>query len=852
MPNMWDQISPDDFFRRMAAAQGGGGGGDPPNWDLVQTSGNQLAQKLVQYGLQTDQGAKTFGLGLSTFNTKFNDGARFFNKTMKETGSAFTAELLAGSKTVQEVTAEFEKTRQAIEANNDLEVHQKELYIQQVKAMEDWVQKDTIVQFKQKQMAENADKIKKGFDALDSTVLKMVKTYQGSSDGLSTATNMAQTGISLAGSTAEKAGGLMQKAAPALAMLGPAGMIAAAGLSVIGTVVGAAGAAMREIAEKAMPIMNAQIQAMSKSYMDATSTGALFGGGMSEMIKTSADAGISMGTFSNIIKNNASDLAKSGLGIAEGAKQVAGVGKIMRDNGTTDQLLKFGISLEEQGGLVAQTVARMRAGGGGAVDQTKVAEATAKYAKDLKTLGDLTGEDVKSKEKAAKEASNNLAFQIELAGMAPDARDKIQAAMVSMNDIERKAFVERMINRGELMSEETNMMASQSDAYNKKTKQMYDEALSGKLDFGRQIEINTEYGESMKKDMLGMKDLAFAAVAGVDSVAGIAKNAVSLLSDSLTQTPEALAAALAARQKLDKTVAEGGDPITTKFAEIVKEGEALRGKLDQLVGTGGAMTLYLDAVKLSTTTMLDVVKKFTGEETSGEAKARTEQEARNKKDREQIGGQLGAAAKGGPAISSGNMISRFLGADDQTNMRSKLATFDPQQIEAMAKDQGVSVEDLLKTVGVKNIDELKKIREQEDSLLKGRTRVGKFAEGGLASGSMDGFIAQLHGTEAVLPLDNPATMAKIRDSLFGGSANSVMNPESEEAMMATQSAAFAEKTKQMFAEVMKGSELDRVTADASSALQERMTQVMERGFADMVKVMSDIAYHTENTSVRVA
>ena len=82
---MWDQISPDDFFRRMAAAQGGGKG-DAPDYSMIQTAGNDLAKKLIHYGLQTDQGAKTFGLGISTFNTKFNDGARFFNKTMKESG----------------------------------------------------------------------------------------------------------------------------------------------------------------------------------------------------------------------------------------------------------------------------------------------------------------------------------------------------------------------------------------------------------------------------------------------------------------------------------------------------------------------------------------------------------------------------------------------------------------------------------------------------------------------------------------------------------------------------------------------------------------------------------------------
>lgn len=852
MPNMWDQISPDEFFRRMAAAQGGSGGGDAPDYSMIQTAGNDLAKKLIHYGLQTDQGAKTFGLGISTFNTKVNDGARFFNKTMKESGSAFTAELLSGSKTVQEVTAEFDKTRHAIANNLDLTNKQKELYIQQVKAMEDWVQKDAIVQFNQKKQAENVAKVTKTFDFLDSTAGKLLKTYQSSSDGLNLATNLAKDGLSLAGSAAEKGGNMATKFGSALQGAGPIAAVFGTILSVGGTAVGLLGAAAREVAEKAMPIMGNQIQAMSKAYSDATSTGAIFGNGMTEMVDTAAEAGLSMSTFSGIIKNNASDLAKSGLGIAEGAKQVASVGKIMRDNGTSEQLLKFGVSLEEQGGMIAQTVAKMRAGGGGNVDQAKVAEYTAKYAKDLKMLGDLTGEDVKAKEKAAKDAANNLAFQAELASMAPEQRTKIQDSMTAMTALEQKAFMERMINNGELMSEDTNMMASQSKAFADKTSQMFTDAKNGVLDITKQAELNAQYGEAMKQDMLNMKDVAKAAFAGVESVGNLAKNAMEQLTQSLTQTPEALAKAKEAREKLERTTAEGGDKLTQKFAEITREGESLRSKLDALVGTGGAMNLYLEALKISTTGMLDVVKKFTGVETSGEAKARSAQEAKDKKDREQIGSQLGAAAKGGPGISSGNMISRFLGADDQTNMRSKLATFDPQQIEAMAKDQGVSVEDLLKTVGVKNIDELKKIREQEDSLLKGRTQMGVFAEGGLASGSMDGFIAQLHGTEAVLPLDNPTTMAKIRESLFSGAnASSVMTDVDE-----SKAKQVAEAITALKADIAKYDidqiETTKSARDTNTEMQDRMAQIMERGFADMVKVMSDIAYHTENTSVRVA
>jgi hypothetical protein len=827
--------------RGGANPNGAGGGRADFNFDTLQTSGEKLADKLIEYGLRTDQGAKLFGVGLSTFNTKFNDGAHFFNKTIKESGAAFTADLLSGSKTVQEVTAEFEKTRQAIVGNLDITDQQKELYIQQVKAMEDWVQKDAVVQFNQKKYSELTGKVTKTFEVLDSTVGKMIKTYQGSSDGFNTAANLAKDGISMAGGAAQKAGGFISNAGAALGMIpGPAKLVGI-GLQVVGGVLGLVGSAAREVAEKAMPIMQNQMNAMSKAYSDVTSTGALFGNGMTEMIKTSADAGISMGTFSSIIKNNAGDLARSGLGIAEGAKQVAGVGKIMRESGTQEQLLKFGVSLEEQGGLVAQTVAKMRAGGGGAVDQSKVAEYTAKYAKDLKTLGDLTGEDVKSKEKQAQEAANNLAFQQELASMAPEQRAKIQDAMKNMTALEQKAFMERMINNGELMSEDTNMMASQSKAFADKTSQMFKDAQSGVLDLGRQTELNTQYGEAMKQDMLAMKDVAKAAFAGVESVGALAKNAMEQLTQSLTQTPEALAKAQEARAKLEKSVAEGGDPVTAKFAQITLEGEKLRSKLDELVGTGKAMDLYLAAVKQASELMLGTVGKFTGGDKFVE-KQRDEVNTKDNMNWEKMG--LGENIESGFARSIeiatkgvGSVLSA-IGIDAVKNL-----AYDMQKERVEAED---------KYMQERGAGADKEIIPPSINNLLQAIGLPRFADGGFASGPDSGFPVMLHGAEAVLPLDNNESMAKIKDALFGGSSNSVINPESEEAMMATQSAAFADKTSRMFNDAMQQITASTSSTDASTALQEKMTQVMERGFADMVKVMSDIAYHTENTSVRVA
>lgn len=104
----------------------------------------------------------------------------------------------------------------------------------------------------------------------------------------------------------------------------------------------------------------------------------------------------------------------------------------------------------------------------------------------------------------------------------------------------------------------------------------------------------------------------------------------------------------------------------------------------------------------------------------------------------------------------------------------------------------------------------------------------------------------------MLPLDNPTTMAKIKESLFGGAnASSVMADVDD-----SKAKQFSEAIIALKADMAKYGidqvETTKSATDSNTAMQDRMAQIMERGFADMVKVMTDIATHTENTSVRVA
>ena len=843
-------------FNRRSSTTGGGapaGGRDDLNFHHIRTSGADLAKSLTNYYLKTDQATKNFSTGMETFGKKLLDGTKGFNHTLKASGARFAEQLKNGEITAQDFAASIEQNKKALLDMKNAGVINRDQFIDLGRQLIRLRNETLTTAAAYERMEPVITAASKTWKLFDDTALRMVRSYQGSSDGFSTAANMARDGLSLMSTGAEKAGGYVAKFG---GILSNSGNPMVAGLGVVASAAGvgleAFGAISREVVEKAFPIFQTQITKMSASYNMAASTGALFGQGMTEMVNISSDAGLGIETFSKIIKENSEDLAKSGLGVAEGAKQVAGVGKIMRDSGTREELLKFGYSLEEQGGLIAQTIAKMRAGGGGAVDQQKVAEATAKYAKDLRTLADLTGEDVKTKQKQAQEAANNLAFQQELAQMAPEQREKIQRAMEAMAPIEQKAFMERMINHGNLMSEETAMAESQSAAFATKSRTNYELALAGQLDQGRQIQLNTEFAGAIQKDMLKAKDIAFAAFAGVETVGQLAKNYNDMLKQALQFTPEAIEANRKAQEELAKKAAAGGDPLTEKFAQITQKGEALRGVLDNLVTKGKGMDAYLTAVDTTTTKMLDYAAKFAGVETSEDRKAKAEQERKERENRAQIGGQLGTAARSGTQINNGNFFSRMIGIDDRSTMQSQLTRFSPEQIQKMAEDQGVTLQDLLKAAGLNSLEDLKRIKQKEEDAINANT--GVFAEGGIGIGSRSGYPAVMHGVEAVLPLENPEAMAKIRNSLFGDGDN-VMNKNSKD--LATAMASMTETDRKSFEDKVTGIKSEQ-TAMMENIFkpniqnQDRIADMLNNKFDEMISLLKDVSNHTELTSSRVA
>lgn len=186
-----------------------------------------------------------------------------------------------------------------------------------------------------------------------------------------------------------------------------------------------------------------------------SSSGVAFLDGMTGFRDTAFQAGLTMEEFSKVVKNNSELIAESGMGINEGSKFLANVMEQTRTrftgvgNVTTslrEQMLNLGFGIEEQGEIVAQTMAQIRRAGGNPQDAIDVANRTAEYAKNLRIISQVTGEDAKKKMKEAQDIANDLAFN---AKIREQARAKFGDDQAKINE-----FVSNMTQNMALLPKE--------------------------------------------------------------------------------------------------------------------------------------------------------------------------------------------------------------------------------------------------------------------------------------------------------------------------------------------------------------------------------------------------------------
>lgn len=351
-----------------------------------------------------------------------------------------------------------------------------------------------------------------GADAADiagSALTAVIDTVEGSFKALTT--TMAETGKGLAslGGTAGKVGVAMIALAPIIEMIVGAGA---------------------KLAKEMMALAGTAYKRNADMFNTLNASGAVFADGLEGMRKASYDAGMTTEQFSRTIQKNSATFAQAGIGVTEATKLMGGAMKIGGESMKRD-MLALGYGFEEQGELMAETMANMRASGKAltAGDQAAIAQQTAKYAENLKVISAITGEDAKKKMQEAKEAAANLAFQQKLAGMDAKQRDNIMNAMANMSKQQQKNFMDTMVF-GQVVNKAGAAMEATSTNFAANNQALVDAAKNGTLDAESARNINAKFAEGVRQDMLNAKEIG---MAGLADVGGIAKDLSVIMADEL-------------------------------------------------------------------------------------------------------------------------------------------------------------------------------------------------------------------------------------------------------------------------------------------------------------------------------
>jgi hypothetical protein len=365
-------------------------------------------------------------------------------------------------------------------------------------------------------------------------------TALSSGDGIATAGAAMTAGIDLANKTVQVGANSMKDIGGQMAQMGGKAKYAGVGLSLLGGAVGMAADGLSELAKAGIQFMIKETQKSIETFRSMSQSGAMFADGAVGMRLAAKDAGMTLQDFSKVTSQNKEIFAKMGMGVSSGTQRLSGA---MKAGGETMQkeLFALGYSMEDQGNLMAQTMAAMSDPTGKLkASNEEVAARAKKYAQDLAMLSALTGEDMKAKQDKIKQENLELAVAQKLAKMDPKQKAEFEAMQATLNDTQRRQLKERMVY-GTVISADLAVMEATSSNLKQQGDEVYQAYKDGTASAEKGMELRSKFDQKIAKDALGQESLAAAGMAGVGGAAGDAvKGFATLVTEGNKFTEEGI------------------------------------------------------------------------------------------------------------------------------------------------------------------------------------------------------------------------------------------------------------------------------------------------------------------------
>jgi hypothetical protein len=513
--------------------------------------------------------------------------------------------------------------------------------------------------------------------------------------------------------------------------------------------------------------------------------GALFANGATDLRNAAAQAGLSVATLSNIIKNNSDSMYYSGMNIGQASKKISSAFAAGGDS-FKKTLFNLGYSAEEQGALVAESMKYMSVAGMNVKNMSggDVANATREYAINLKSIAAITGDDAKKRMEQAREASANAAVQFKLSQMDPAARKQFEADLATIpKELQTAAL--QMFAGLPVVDRAANVMFSMIPGLEQNFNGMVNSLGKGQAAMGQYREAVAENVRaahaSGQTQAIGMAGLA-----GIPGVAGDVSKAMGTLTLDLQrgakQTGDT-ADALATLERMANTV----DPLTKSMSLLQIQTEELKSQLENVVMN--ILPQFGDVLAMVNEQMIKMlqeadayIKTLQGKDTVGGDKPKPEADAM---------GKIGEAADKGSIYGAiaGGIIGAIKGAFFGTAV-GPLGTIGGAlggAATGAATGYGVGgatygVVEAIKQLFVSR--ESKAAGKSESSVMDSimgwfNSNTAKNARGGITqAGKLN--IAGEAGPEAIVPLESgaiPVSIRMLQNGDTGGADRQSITPE---------------------------------------------------------------------------
>jgi hypothetical protein len=483
--------------------------------------------------------------------------------------------------------------------------------------------------------------------------------------------------------------------------------------------------AEEETRKEAYGLLGQELTATTIAYQTQIKAGVAYSKGMTGLREVSNELRLNMAESTNVITKNKEQLVQFGGSVTGGVLRMRRVNTEL--NGLTEgtesvrtKLYRLGISYEDQSqGIIDYMALQQQSGALETKTSKQLAEESAKYMVNMKALSARTGEDAKAAQARAQAASEQLAVQAKLRQSSdPKAMEKFQTMIKGMPADMQKGMQQMTAFDGTIVDKNLNILLSQSPTRKKVLDEAFDDFQTGLYTSAqleeRQAERMRKYGADLEKEGLE---------------AGSSLGAMNLATGGMAEVTTMLQDQVKLGQKAQNDLAREVGTTTQQFERLKKEGtDPLLDSVIKL-DTRFREALSPEYSKAFTQAITSMVTKGGGEKSAiPSLQQQNEMAMKN-------------------TLQALEALKFLDGIPSAFQSIQNVVTKNSETTQTVTTSMtGVSTNFLTASTTLSGA------ADKFNTAVDRFGRVPSAATGGILEGPKSGFLAQLHGTEAVIPL----------------------------------------------------------------------------------------------------